>query len=133
MSGTKVSRRLASESGERNTNLAYIFTPHYSSVQRNGLRVLDKIPGLLDHLHGFPRDEWHYYSVLEQDKGLLDRALEGLDQNVSAMGMASKGMKTLQRMNEEQGFWGRLKLQLLIAGMWLVAILLVFVAPKLRF
>lgn len=71
--------------------------------------------------------------TLEQDKGLLDRALEGLDQNVSAMGMASKGMKTLQRMSEEQGFWGRLKLQLLIGGMWLLAILLVFAGPKLRF
>jgi len=71
--------------------------------------------------------------TLEQDKGLLDRALEGLDQNVSAMGVASKGMKTLQRMSEEQGFWGRLKLQLMIGGMWLVAVLLVFAGPKLRF
>lgn len=71
--------------------------------------------------------------TLDQDKGMLDRALEGLDQNVSAMGLASKGMKTLQRMSEEQGFWGRLKLQLFIAGMWAVAILLVFAGPKLRF
>lgn len=71
--------------------------------------------------------------TLEQDKGILDRALEGLDQNVSAMGLASKGMKTLQRMSEEQGFFGRLKLQLFIAGMWAAAILLVFAGPKLRF
>lgn len=71
--------------------------------------------------------------TLDQDKSMLDRALEGLDQNVSAMGLASKGMKTLQRMSEEQGFFGRLKLQLFIAGMWAVAILLVFAGPKLRF
>lgn len=71
--------------------------------------------------------------TLDQDKSVLDRALEGLDQNVSAMGLASKGMKTLQRMSEEQGFFGRLKLQLFIAGMWAVAILLVFAGPKLRF
>lgn len=71
--------------------------------------------------------------TLDQDKGLIDRALEGLDQNVSALGVASKGMKTLQRMSEEQGFWGRLKLQAIIAGMWAVAFLLVFVGPKLRF
>lgn len=70
---------------------------------------------------------------LDQDKGFIDRAVEGLEQNVSAMGIASKGMKALQRMSEEQGFWGRLKLQLLIGGMWLVAVLLVFVGPKLRF
>ncbi|KAJ9660056.1 hypothetical protein H2198_002753 [Neophaeococcomyces mojaviensis] len=71
--------------------------------------------------------------TLEQDKGLLDRALEGLDQNVSAMGLASKGVKTLQRMSEEQGFWGRLKLQLLIGGMWLLVVMFVFIGPKLRF
>ena len=73
------------------------------------------------------------FTLEHEDKGLIDHALEGLDKNVSAMGLASKGMKTLQRMSEEQGFWGRLKLQGLIGGMWLVAILLVFVAPKLRF
>jgi len=71
--------------------------------------------------------------TLDQDKGLVDRALEGLDSNVAAMGLASKGMKTLQRMSEEQGFFGRLKLQLFIVAMWVVLILLVFVAPKLRF
>ncbi|KAK5954428.1 hypothetical protein OHC33_004150 [Knufia fluminis] len=71
--------------------------------------------------------------TLDQDKGLVDRALEGLDSNVAAMGLASKGMKTLQRMSEEQGFWGRLKLQLFIIGMWVGLILLVFVMPKLRF
>lgn len=71
--------------------------------------------------------------TLDQDKGLIDRALEGLDQNVSAMGLASKGMKTLQRMSEEQGWWGRMKLHALIFGLWTAAILLVFVGPKLRF
>lgn len=71
--------------------------------------------------------------TLDQDKGLVDRALEGLDSNVAAMGLASKGIKTLQRMSEEQGFWGRLKLQLFIVGMWVALVLLVFVVPKLRF
>jgi len=71
--------------------------------------------------------------TLDQDKGLVDRALEGLDSNVAAMGIASKGMKTLQRMSEEQGFFGRLKLQLFIVAMWVALVLLVFIVPKLRF
>ena len=71
--------------------------------------------------------------TLDQDKGLVDRALEGLDSNVAAMGLASKGIKTLQRMSEEQGFFGRLKLQLFIVAMWVALVLLVFVVPKLRF
>lgn len=33
--------------------------------------MLAKIPGLLEHLHGWPRDEWHFYSVVEEDEGLL--------------------------------------------------------------
>lgn len=41
------------------------------SVQQGGHEVLAKIPGLVEHLHGWPRDEWHFYSVVEGDKGLL--------------------------------------------------------------
>ncbi|RMZ80492.1 hypothetical protein DV736_g6664, partial [Chaetothyriales sp. CBS 134916] len=70
---------------------------------------------------------------LEQDKGLLDRALEGLDKNLLGMQAAGKNMQFLQRMSEEQGWLGRLKLYVLIMGMWAVAILLVFAGPKLRF
>ncbi|KIP01417.1 hypothetical protein PHLGIDRAFT_17213 [Phlebiopsis gigantea 11061_1 CR5-6] len=40
-------------------------------VQQGGHQVLAKIPGLLEHLHGWPRDEWHFYSVVEEDEGLL--------------------------------------------------------------
>lgn len=70
---------------------------------------------------------------LDQDKGLLDRALEGLDRNLSGMEAASKRMQFLKRMSEEQGFFGRLKLYFMIMGMWFLAILLVFAGPKLRF
>ena len=43
-------------------------------IQRNGLLVLSKIPGLLEYLEGFPREEWHYYSVLEEDSGFLGKS-----------------------------------------------------------
>jgi hypothetical protein len=70
---------------------------------------------------------------LEQDKGILGRAIEGLDVSLSGMEAASKNMKFLQRMSEEEGWLGRLKLYAMIFGMWVVAFLLVFVCPKLRF
>ncbi|EXJ54814.1 hypothetical protein A1O7_10155 [Cladophialophora yegresii CBS 114405] len=70
---------------------------------------------------------------LEQDKGILGRAIEGLDASLSGMEAASKNMKFLQRMSEEEGWLGRLKLYAMIFGMWIVAFLLVFVCPKLRF
>ncbi len=70
---------------------------------------------------------------LEQDKGILGRAMEGLDVSLSGMEAASKNMKFLTRMSEEEGWFGRLKLYGMILGMWVVAFLLVFVCPKLRF
>ncbi|EXJ83215.1 hypothetical protein A1O1_06834 [Capronia coronata CBS 617.96] len=70
---------------------------------------------------------------LEQDKGILGRAIQGLDMSVSGMEAASKNMAFLRRMSEEEGLFGRLKLYAMIFGMWIVAFLLVFVCPKLRF
>lgn len=70
---------------------------------------------------------------LDQDKGLLDRALEGLDRNLTGMEAASKKMAFLTRMSESEGMFGRLKLYGMIFAMWIVAVLFVFVGPKLRF
>ncbi|EXJ57847.1 uncharacterized protein A1O5_12405 [Cladophialophora psammophila CBS 110553] len=70
---------------------------------------------------------------LEQDKGILGRAIEGLDVSLSGMEAASKNMAFLRRMSEEEGWFGRLKLYGMIFAMWVVAFLLVFVCPKLRF
>lgn len=116
------------------------YSSGYSEKQTKEQDLLDEskvheslTTNLLDMVTQLKQQARQTQFTLSEDKGLVSRALEGLDQNVAAMGIASKGMKTLQRMNEEQGFWGRLKLQALIAGMWLVAVLLVFVAPKLRF
>ena len=70
---------------------------------------------------------------LSQDKGLLNRALEGLDKNLSGMEAASKNMHFLKRMSEGEGWFGRLKLYAIIFAMWLFAVFLVFFGPKLRF
>jgi hypothetical protein len=70
---------------------------------------------------------------LEQDKGLLGRAIEGLEGNVTGLDVASRSMQTLKRMSEGEGWWGRMKLYAMIFAMWVFAILLVFVMPKLRF
>jgi hypothetical protein len=71
--------------------------------------------------------------ALHHDKALIDRAQGGLDTSVSGMAAAFQNMQWLRRMSEEQGFLGRLKLYGMIVGMWVLLILLVFVAPKLRF
>ncbi|KAK5404686.1 hypothetical protein LTR06_009407 [Exophiala xenobiotica] len=70
---------------------------------------------------------------LQQDKGILGRAMEGLDASVTSMEAASKNMAFLKRMSEEEGWLGRMKLYAMIFGMWIFAFLLVFVGPKIRF
>jgi hypothetical protein len=49
------------------------------------------------------------------------------------MEAASKRIGMLRRMSEGKGWWGRIMLYAWIFGLWIVAILLVFVGPKLRF
>jgi hypothetical protein len=75
----------------------------------------------------------NFQASLETDKGLVHRVLEGLDKNVTGMEVASKRIGMLRRMSEGKGWWGRIMLYAWIFGLWIIAILLVFVGPKLRF
>ncbi|KAF2435253.1 hypothetical protein EJ08DRAFT_675638 [Tothia fuscella] len=70
---------------------------------------------------------------LESEKEVVDRAGEGLDRNIGGMDMAGKTMGTLRRLTEGKGFFGRMWLYGYIAGLWLLALFVVFVMPKLRF
>lgn len=64
---------------------------------------------------------------------MLDRAVDGLDATTSNMGAAEKRMGMLRKMTEGKGWWGRMMLYAWILGLWVVAILIVFLGPKLRF
>ncbi|OCK84118.1 hypothetical protein K432DRAFT_389782 [Lepidopterella palustris CBS 459.81] len=72
-------------------------------------------------------------SSLEFEKSILDRAVEGLDKNAAGMEAAGQRMGTLRRMTEGKGWLARLKLYGMIFGLWVLAFLIVFVGPKLRF
>lgn len=74
-----------------------------------------------------------FQSTLEQDKGVMDRAGAGLDKNTSGMESASSRMGMLRRMTEGRGWWARISLYGRIAILWVVALVIVFVLPKLRF
>ena len=74
-----------------------------------------------------------FSTSLEADTEILNRATEGLDKNATGMEAAGKRMGLLKRMSEGKGWWGRMMLYAWIGGLWTVAILLVFVGPKLRF
>jgi hypothetical protein len=63
----------------------------------------------------------------------LHLTAQGLDKNVDEMDAAGKRMGTLRRMTEGKGWFGRMMLYAYIAGLWLLALIIVFVLPKLRF
>ena len=74
-----------------------------------------------------------FSNSLVEDTAHLDGAVEGLDRNSSRMDATGSRMGLLRKMSEGRGWLGRMMLYAWIAGLWVVAILLVFVAPKLRF
>ncbi len=74
-----------------------------------------------------------FASSLESEKEVLNRASEGLDKNTSGMEAAEKRMGTLRRMSEGRGWLGRLLMYAWIAGLWVVALIIVVILPKLRF
>ena len=74
-----------------------------------------------------------FSASLATDTETLNRATEGLDKNATGMAQAGRRMGLLKRMSEGKGWWGRMMLYAWIGGLWVVAILLVFAGPKLRF
>ena len=74
-----------------------------------------------------------FQTTLENEKSVLDRAVQGIDKTSTTMEAAGKRMGMLRRMTEGKGWWGRMMLYAWIFGLWVVAVLIVFVGPKLRF
>ncbi|KAL2827629.1 hypothetical protein BDW59DRAFT_56503 [Aspergillus cavernicola] len=74
-----------------------------------------------------------FQSSLEAEKSVLSRAAEGLDRTTGNLAAAERRMGMLRRMTEGKGWWGRMLLYAWIFALWVVAVLIVFVGPKLRF
>lgn len=71
--------------------------------------------------------------AIEIDKEVTNKTAEGLEKNAQGMDAAGRRMGTLRRMSEGKGWWGRMMLYAWIGGLWVAAIMLVFVGPKFRF
>jgi hypothetical protein len=88
---------------------------------------------LLDMAKLLKQQSIQFGQTLEGDKGVVDRALAGLDKNTLNMDAASRKMGTLRRMTEGKGMWARLKLFGMIGVLWVIAFLIIAVGPKIRF
>ncbi|EJP68861.1 synaptobrevin-like protein [Beauveria bassiana ARSEF 2860] len=74
-----------------------------------------------------------FSSTLEADKEAVSRAGEGMSKTEQSMEAARGRMRTLRKMTEGKGWWGRMILYAWIYGLMVGLVLLVFVFPKLRF
>ncbi|KAJ5938015.1 hypothetical protein N7454_004357 [Penicillium verhagenii] len=74
-----------------------------------------------------------FQTTLENEQSVLDRAVTGMDKTSATMEAAGKRMGMLRKMSEGKGWWGRMMLYAWIFGLWVVAILIVYVLPKFRF
>ena len=74
-----------------------------------------------------------FASSLESEKDILGRATEGLDRNELGLETAQRKMGFLRGYTEGKGWWGRMVMYVWIAGLMLLALIIVFVLPKLRF
>ena len=74
-----------------------------------------------------------FASSLEDEKSILSRATEGLDKNELGMEAAQRRMGYLRTMTEGRGWLGRMMMYGYIVGLMVLALVIVFVLPKLRF
>ncbi|KAL4986402.1 hypothetical protein BDW68DRAFT_163342 [Aspergillus falconensis] len=88
---------------------------------------------LLDLATQLKTSSQQFQASLEAEKSVLARAAEGLDRTTGNLAAAERRMGMLRRMTEGKGWWGRVVLYAWIFALWVVAILIVFIGPKLRF
>lgn len=106
---------------------------HEALLSHNRAEQESLTNSLIEMAQQLKKQSVHFANTLEGDKGILDRAIQGLDKSSLGMEAASQRMGTLRRMTEGKGWWARMKLYALIFGLWIACFLVVFVGPKLRF
>ncbi|RYO97776.1 hypothetical protein DL766_000735 [Monosporascus sp. MC13-8B] len=74
-----------------------------------------------------------FATSLEDERAVLDAAGEGLARGETSLEATTRRMGALRRMSEGRGWWGRMMLYAWIFGLAVLAVLIVFVLPKLRF
>lgn len=102
-------------------------------LQNNDTEAKNLTSSLLSLAKALKTSSTKFSDSLVADDEALRTATEGLDKNERGMEAAGKRMGLLKRMSEGKGWWGRMMLYAWIGGLWLVAVGLVFVGPKLRF
>jgi hypothetical protein len=92
--------------------------------------ILDQMLGLTSELKSSAA---LFNTTLKGDEKHVDQAFKGMEKNTDGMESASLRMTTLRKMTEGKGWFGRMMLYAYIGALWVLALVIVFVLPKLRF
>ncbi|KAK0516007.1 hypothetical protein JMJ35_002041 [Cladonia borealis] len=106
---------------------------HADLLAQNDTETANLTTSLVTLAQALKASTHQFSESLLTDNEALNRATESLDKNATGMEAAGRRMGLLKRMSEGKGWWGRMMLYAWIGGLWVVAILVVFVMPKLRF
>jgi hypothetical protein len=74
-----------------------------------------------------------FATSLEEEKDILENTALGMEKNEDGLKAAGQRMGMLRRVSEGRGWLGRMLMYAWIAGLMVIALLVVFVMPKLRF
>ena len=107
--------------------------PQADLLAQNDTETADLTTSLVTLAQALKASTHQFSESLLTDNETLNRATESLDKNATGMEAAGRRMGLLKRMSEGKGWWGRMMLYAWIGGLWVAAILVVFVMPKLRF
>lgn len=113
----------ASESEKKTTNLLEAHEGEQNQLTES----------LLTLASALKQSTLSFSESLDSSNPLVDLAASALDKNVSGMDSAGRRMGALRRMTEGRGWWARLGLYGWVAALWVAAILVGLVIPKLRF
>ena len=108
-------------------------SPTASLLAHNDSEQISLVSSVTVLASALKQSQLAFAANLEAEKPLLEMTSQSLDKNTDGMAAAEKRMGMLRRMSEGRGWWGRIMLYAWIAGLWIAAIMLVFVGPKLRF
>lgn len=115
------------------TSTALLPSPTAQQLESHSTEQMDLTSSMVSLVAQLKSSTLAFSSSLDLDNEALARAQEGLEKNETGLEAAGKRMGTLRRMSEGKGLWGRMMLYAWIGGLWIIAILLVFVGPKFRF
>lgn len=115
------------------TSTALPPNPTAQQLESHSTEQLDLTSSMVARVAQLKSSTLAFSSSLDLDNEALARAQEGLEKNESGLEAAGRRMGMLRKMSEGKGLWGRMMLYAWIGGLWVVAIMLVFVGPKFRF